>query len=158
MAADEAVSISAEECNTAPLVPYAREITEDTDVDNEAVNLTPGLQIGFPQLSTDDPSVEGDDYATMAADEAVSISAEECNTAPLVPHAREITEDTDVDNEAVNLTPGLQIGESRPLRSARSGSRKRCLTQDAGEEDASTHLFLDWRHPYSAVTACKTNT
>ncbi|KAJ1117842.1 hypothetical protein NDU88_006038 [Pleurodeles waltl] len=74
-----------------------------------------GVCRGLPQVTTDDPSVESDDNATMTADEAVSISSGECRTTPIVPHARETTEETDVDNEAVNLTPGPQMDESRPL-------------------------------------------
>ncbi|KAJ1157245.1 hypothetical protein NDU88_009960 [Pleurodeles waltl] len=74
----------------------------------------------------------------MTADEAVSISAGECSTTPIVHHARGTTEERDVDNEAVNLTPGPQMGESRPLRTAGPGRRRRLLAHDAGEEDVTT--------------------
>ncbi|KAJ1123146.1 hypothetical protein NDU88_001619 [Pleurodeles waltl] len=78
----------------------------------------------------------------MTADEAVSISAGECSATPIVNYARETTEETDVDNEAVKLTPVPQMGESRPLRTAGSGRRRHRLTHDAGEEDVTTEQFL----------------
>ncbi|KAJ1165162.1 hypothetical protein NDU88_005591 [Pleurodeles waltl] len=96
----------------------------------------------LPEVSTDDASVEGGDDATMAAEEAVSISAEKCNTPTIVPNAPKTTEDTDFDNEGVNLTPSPQMGDSQPQRFAWRGRRRRHLTHDAGDEDASTQLFL----------------
>ncbi|KAJ1209166.1 hypothetical protein NDU88_004544 [Pleurodeles waltl] len=78
----------------------------------------------------------------MTADEAVSISAGECSTTPIVHHARESTEETDVDNEAGNLTPVPQMGVSRPLRTAGSGRRRHRRTHEAGEEDVTTEQFF----------------
>ncbi|KAJ1088766.1 hypothetical protein NDU88_001921 [Pleurodeles waltl] len=67
----------------------------------------------------------------MTAHEAVSISAGECSATPIVHHARETAEKTDVDNEAENLTPGPQMGGSRPLRTAAAGRRRCRQTHDA---------------------------
>ncbi|KAJ1200213.1 hypothetical protein NDU88_004039 [Pleurodeles waltl] len=86
--------------------------------------------------------VEGGDEATKAAEEAVSIYAEHCNTPTIVPNAPEITEYTDVDNEGVNLKRGPQMRDSQPQRLAGRGRRRHRLTYDASEEDASTQLFL----------------
>ncbi|KAJ1215636.1 hypothetical protein NDU88_003244 [Pleurodeles waltl] len=77
--------------------------------------------------------MEVDDNATMRADKAVSISAGERGTTPIVHHAHETTEETDVDNEAGNLTPGPQMGVSQPLRTAASGHRQRHRTHDAAK-------------------------
>ncbi|XP_069064417.1 nuclear apoptosis-inducing factor 1-like [Pleurodeles waltl] len=108
------------------------------DLDSSA----PGTSKSLPQLTTDDPSVEGGDEATKAAEEAVSIYAEHCNTPTIVPNAPEITEYTDVDNEGVNLKRGPQMRDSQPQRLAGRGRRRHRLTYDASEEDASTQLFL----------------
>ncbi|XP_069059615.1 myb-related transcription factor, partner of profilin-like [Pleurodeles waltl] len=96
--------------------PTATESMVDTTLEPEVVigigdlnSSAPGTSKSLPQVSTDDPSVEGDDDATMTADEAVSISAGKCSTAPIVHHARETTEETDVDNEAGNLPSGPQM-------------------------------------------------
>ncbi|KAJ1188506.1 hypothetical protein NDU88_005267 [Pleurodeles waltl] len=78
----------------------------------------------------------------MTAYEAVSISAGKFSTKPIVYHARETTGETDVDNEAGNLTPGPQMGVSRPLRTAGSGHRRHRRIHEAGEEDVTTEQFL----------------
>ncbi|KAJ1127414.1 hypothetical protein NDU88_005816 [Pleurodeles waltl] len=78
----------------------------------------------------------------MTADEAVSISAGEFSITPVVRHARETTEETDVVTETGNLTSGPQMGVSRPLRAAGSGRRWRRQTQAAGEENVTSEQFL----------------
>ncbi|KAJ1207090.1 hypothetical protein NDU88_002482 [Pleurodeles waltl] len=98
------------------------------DLDSSA----PGTSKSLPQVPTDDPSVQGDEDATITADEAASISAGECMTTPIVHHARETTEETDVDTGTGNLTSGPQMGVSRPLRTAGPGRRRRRQTQAAG--------------------------
>ncbi|KAJ1196225.1 hypothetical protein NDU88_000096 [Pleurodeles waltl] len=66
---------------------------------------TSGRRGCLPQVPTDDPTVQGDESATITADEAASESAGECMTTPLVHHACDTTEETDVDPETGNLTP-----------------------------------------------------
>ncbi|XP_069059460.1 olfactory receptor 52P1-like [Pleurodeles waltl] len=86
----------------------------------------------LPQVPTDDPTVQGDESATFTADEAASVSAGECMTTPLVHYARDTTEETDVDTETDNLTPGPQMSVSQPHRPAGSGRRWGHQAQSTG--------------------------
>ncbi|XP_069089314.1 t-SNARE domain-containing protein 1-like [Pleurodeles waltl] len=123
--------------------PTAIESMVETTLEPEAVVGIGGLSSSalrtsksLPPVFTDYPSVERDDNATMTADEAVSISAGECSTTPIVHHARETTEETDVDNEAGNLTPGPQMGGSQP-----------CEQLGLGAEGIVEHMMQEYRLP-----------
>ncbi|KAJ1202178.1 hypothetical protein NDU88_005979 [Pleurodeles waltl] len=94
--------------------------------------------IGLPKVPTDDPTVQGEESATITADEAASVTAGEFMTTPLVHHARETNEETDIDTEAGNLTPRPEMNESRPHRVAAYKPNPHTLDCNSEEEGDMT--------------------
>ncbi|KAJ1215861.1 hypothetical protein NDU88_003468 [Pleurodeles waltl] len=86
-------------------------------------------------------TIRGDESATFTAEEAASVSAGKCMTTPLVHHACDTTEETDVDTETGNLTPGPQMSVSQPHMSAGSWWRQRHQAQSAGDEDVTEEQY-----------------
>ncbi|KAJ1091466.1 hypothetical protein NDU88_004590 [Pleurodeles waltl] len=95
-----------------------------------------------PTRTLNNPTVPGEEPDTNTADEAVTVTAGKCMTTPPIQRAQENTDETDLDLEAGNMTPGPLMSGSWPHWSAESVQRRQRPIQSASEEDITSEQFL----------------